>query len=77
LLPNPFYVHENGKDTLYRLHGNNEPSSIGKGVSSGCIRLLNQDVIHLAKNVANGTAIIVIPDPAMASLIIGGNRTKS
>ncbi|MCA6112940.1 L,D-transpeptidase [Bradyrhizobium sp. CNPSo 4026] len=66
-----------GHDTLYRLHGNNEPSTIGKAVSSGCIRLLNQDVIHLASNVANGTSIVVIPDPAMASLTIGGSRAKS
>jgi lipoprotein-anchoring transpeptidase ErfK/SrfK len=71
------YIHDHGRDTLYRLHGNNEPPSIGKAVSSGCIRLLNQDVIHLASNVANGTTIVVIPDPAMASLTIGGDRAKS
>ena len=41
------YIHENGVDTLYRVHGTNEPRSIGKSMSSGCIRMINQDVIHL------------------------------
>lgn len=60
------YIHENGRDTLYRLHGTSEPDSIGMAVSSGCIRLLNQDVIHLYNNVRNGTPIVVIPDPSMS-----------
>jgi lipoprotein-anchoring transpeptidase ErfK/SrfK len=64
------YIHDHGKDTLYRLHGNNEPSTIGKAVSSGCIRLLNQDIIHLAANVPNGSAVIVIPDPAISSIAV-------
>jgi lipoprotein-anchoring transpeptidase ErfK/SrfK len=55
------YIHENGRDTLYRLHGTNEPHSIGATVSSGCIRLLNQDAIHLAGSVAPGSSIVVIP----------------
>ncbi|MBS7737206.1 L,D-transpeptidase [Chelatococcus composti] len=38
------YLYKDGKDTLYRIHGTNEPWSIGKPVSSGCIRLLNHDV---------------------------------
>jgi lipoprotein-anchoring transpeptidase ErfK/SrfK len=59
------YVFENGRDTLYRFHGTNEPASIGKSVSSGCIRLLNQDVIHLYNNVKDGSPVLVIPDPAM------------
>jgi lipoprotein-anchoring transpeptidase ErfK/SrfK len=71
------YIHENGADTLYRLHGTNEPESIGKAVSSGCIRLLNQDVVHLYENTRNGTPIVVIPDPAMASLMLGGAAKRS
>lgn len=71
------YIHEGGRDTLYRLHGTNEPESIGKAVSSGCIRLLNQDVIHLYNNVKNGSPIVVIPDPAMASLSLSSAPTKS
>jgi lipoprotein-anchoring transpeptidase ErfK/SrfK len=71
------YIHEGGRDTLYRLHGTNEPASIGKAVSSGCIRLLNQDVIHLYNNVKNGSPIVVIPDPAMASLSVSDTAAKS
>jgi lipoprotein-anchoring transpeptidase ErfK/SrfK len=62
------YIHQNGRDTLYRLHGTTQEWSIGKSVSSGCIRLLNQDVIHLHGNVRDGSAIVVIPDPTMGHL---------
>lgn len=41
------YIFKDGKDTLYRLHGNPEWWSIGKAVSSGCVRFLNQDIIDL------------------------------
>ncbi|MEM6712182.1 MAG: L,D-transpeptidase [Pseudomonadota bacterium] len=54
------YIFEGGVDTLYRLHGTNEVWSIGKAVSSGCVRLLNQDVIHLYGRVANGSTILVV-----------------
>ncbi|HAT87665.1 MAG TPA: hypothetical protein DCS30_18010 [Rhizobiales bacterium] len=57
------YIFQGGKDTLYRLHGTNEPRSIGKAVSSGCIRLLNQDIIDLYNRVPKNTPIVVIPDP--------------
>lgn len=50
------YIHENGKDTLYRIHGTPEAFSIGKAVSSGCIRLINQDVIHLHDEVRDAAA---------------------
>jgi hypothetical protein len=40
------YIFPDGQDTLYRLHGTNEPWSIGRAVSSGCIRLFNQDIIR-------------------------------
>lgn len=53
------YIHENGVDTLYRVHGTNEPESIGKSVSSGCIRMINQDVIHLYDQVRPPTPILV------------------
>ncbi|MBB6486819.1 L,D-transpeptidase [Rhizobium lusitanum] len=59
------YIHQGGKDTLYRLHGTPEAFSIGKAVSSGCIRLLNQDVIGLYNNVRDGSTIVVLPDPSM------------
>lgn len=54
------YIFQNGQDTLYRLHGNPEWNSIGKAVSSGCVRLLNQDVIDLFERVPNKTPILVI-----------------
>ena len=57
------YIFEGGRDTLYRLHGTNEPQSIGRAVSSGCIRLINQDIIDLYNRVPVGTRIVVIPDP--------------
>ena len=57
------YIFEDGRDTLYRLHGTNELGSIGNAVSSGCIRLLNQDVIHLYNNVKSGSPIVVFLIP--------------
>ena len=53
------YLFENGRDTLYRLHGTNEPWSIGRAMSSGCIRLFNQDIIDLYSRVPRGTTVHV------------------
>lgn len=53
------YLYADGKDTLYRIHGTTEPESIGKSVSSGCIRMLNEDVAVLFDQVAIGTQVIV------------------
>jgi lipoprotein-anchoring transpeptidase ErfK/SrfK len=55
------YLWQGNKDTLYRLHGTNEPASIGHAMSSGCIRLLNQDVIDLYNRVPVGAKVIVLP----------------
>lgn len=46
--------------TLYRIHGTTEPWTIGSAVSSGCIRMANEDVIHLYNNVDVGAKIVVI-----------------
>jgi lipoprotein-anchoring transpeptidase ErfK/SrfK len=54
------YIFQNGQDTLYRLHGTSQASSIGSAVSSGCVRLLNQDVIDLYNRVPNGSPIVVV-----------------
>ncbi|MBP0482022.1 L,D-transpeptidase [Sagittula salina] len=54
------YLYRNGKDTLYRIHGTRSPASIGHAVSSGCIRLFNQDIIDLAAQVENGTRVVVL-----------------
>ncbi len=53
------YIHKDGQDTYYRVHGTNAPSSIGKAVSAGCIRLLSQDVIDLYDRVRPGARIVV------------------
>ncbi|WP_420333471.1 L,D-transpeptidase [Roseibium sp.] len=54
------YIFQGNVDTLYRLHGTNEPASIGKAVSSGCVRLINQDVIDLYDRVRSGADIVVV-----------------
>ncbi len=54
------YLYAGGRDTNYRLHGTNEPWSIGHAISSGCIRLINQDVIDLYNRVGIGTRVIVL-----------------
>ena len=46
--------------TLYRIHGTNQPWTIGGAVSSGCIRMRNEDVVDLYERVGNGTKVIVI-----------------
>src|SRR6185436_3847567 len=50
--------------TLYRVHGTNQPSTIGKNVSSGCIRLLNQDIEDLYSRVNVGTRVVVLANAA-------------
>ncbi|MDO8874763.1 MAG: L,D-transpeptidase [Pseudolabrys sp.] len=54
------YLFKNGKDTLFRIHGTNEPETIGQAVSSGCIRMMNQDVIDLYRRVPTGSKVVVI-----------------
>jgi len=54
------YLFKGGKDTLFRIHGTNEPGTIGRAVSSGCIRMLNADVIDLYQRVAKGTRVLVL-----------------
>lgn len=54
------YLYQGSHDTLYRIHGTSEPWSIGKAVSSGCIRLFNQDIIDLHSRVPTGTTVVVL-----------------
>jgi len=54
------YLFQNGNDTLYRIHGTNEPMSIGKFASSGCIRMVNQDAIDLYRRAPIGSRVIVM-----------------
>jgi lipoprotein-anchoring transpeptidase ErfK/SrfK len=60
------YLWQGNVDTLYRIHGTNEPWTIGKSVSSGCIRMINQDVIDLYSKIPVGTRVVVL----------GGGGTK-
>ena len=54
------YLYANGKDTLFRIHGTNQPEYIGQAISSGCIRLTNEDVIDLYARVKMGTPVVVL-----------------
>ena len=54
------YLYDGGRDTMFRIHGTNEPWSIGGNVSSGCIRMLNAHVSELARMVEVGTKVIVM-----------------
>lgn len=55
------YLYQGDRDTLYRIHGTNEPDTIGSSVSSGCIRMFNQDVIDLHRRVLTGSKVVVLP----------------
>jgi lipoprotein-anchoring transpeptidase ErfK/SrfK len=54
------YLFANGKDTLFRIHGTNQPEYIGSAISSGCIRMTNEDVIDLYSRVKLGTPVVVL-----------------
>lgn len=54
------YLYRDGIDTLYRIHGTREPKSIGRAVSSGCVRMLNADAAELFERAPIGTKVIVI-----------------
>jgi lipoprotein-anchoring transpeptidase ErfK/SrfK len=55
------YLFQGNRDTLYRLHGTIDPTSIGKSMSSGCVRLLNQDIIDLFSHTPIATRVVVLP----------------
>ncbi len=59
--PRALYLFEGPRDTLYRIHGTTEPQSIGTDVSSGCIRMFNQDIIDLYGRVPVETRVVVLP----------------
>ncbi|NKJ06768.1 MULTISPECIES: L,D-transpeptidase [Rhizobium] len=54
------YLYRNGNDTAFRIHGTNQPWSIGLNMSSGCIRMMNKDVTDLYDRVPIGTKVIVV-----------------
>lgn len=54
------YLYRGGNDTMFRLHGTNQPQSIGHAMSSGCIRMLNHDIIDLYQRVPVGARVVVL-----------------
>ncbi|RWO01506.1 L,D-transpeptidase [Mesorhizobium sp.] len=54
------YLYRNGRDTYFRIHGTNEPWTIGTAVSNGCIRLTNDDIIDLYERTPLGTTVVVV-----------------
>ncbi|MDQ0393695.1 L,D-transpeptidase [Labrys monachus] len=65
--PRALYLYRDGQDTYYRLHGTVEPWTIGTMVSSGCIRLLNQDIMDLYRRVPVGAKVVVLPSSPATS----------
>jgi lipoprotein-anchoring transpeptidase ErfK/SrfK len=63
-------------NTDYRIHGTNDPTTIGKHVSSGCIRLQNTDVIDLYQRVGIGTKVVVLPNDQRGVSINGGHGAR-
>jgi lipoprotein-anchoring transpeptidase ErfK/SrfK len=77
------YLYSGGKDTLFRIHGTNQPEYIGASISSGCIRMTNVDAIDLYNRVKIGTVVVVLEpkhgdspyNSQMALQGAGGNTT--
>ncbi|MBB6180818.1 L,D-transpeptidase [Pseudorhizobium flavum] len=54
------YLYRNGNDTHFRIHGTNQPQTIGYAMSSGCVRMMNHDVIDLYERVKVGDRVVVL-----------------
>jgi len=61
------YLYQGDRDTMFRIHGTTEPETIGHAVSSGCIRLMNQDIVDLYNRVKVGTHVVVIQASAVST----------
>ena len=59
------YLYKGGRDTIYRIHGTNAPATIGRSMSSGCIRMFNHDVIDLYERAPVGTRVVVRANPVV------------
>jgi lipoprotein-anchoring transpeptidase ErfK/SrfK len=74
------YMFEGNRDTLYRIHGTNQPEYIGQAISSGCIRMTNEDVIDLYNRVKVGTPVVVLApgtgDTTAKLALTGGSRDR-
>jgi lipoprotein-anchoring transpeptidase ErfK/SrfK len=75
------YMFEGSRDTLYRIHGTNQPEYIGQAISSGCIRMTNEDVIDLYNRVKVGTPVVVLApgtgDKSARLALTGGSRDNA
>ena len=71
------YLYAGGKDTLYRIHGTNQPGWIGHAISSGCIRLTNEDVIDLYSRVKMGAPVIMLGPKQGASRLASAGSSHS
>ncbi len=71
------YLWQGSKDTLYRIHGTNEPDTIGRSVSSGCIRLLNQDVIDLYARTPLGAKVVVLAADGQAATPVSATASTT
>ena len=71
------YLWQGNKDTLYRIHGTNEPWTIGRNVSSGCIRMLNQDVIDLYQRTQLGAKVVVLASGGRAATAVSAAPTTT
>jgi lipoprotein-anchoring transpeptidase ErfK/SrfK len=63
------YLFQDGVDTLYRIHGTREPRTIGRAVSSGCVRMLNADAVDLFERAPIGTKVVVLGPPRPAAML--------
>ena len=75
------YLYSGNKDTLYRIHGTNQPEYIGQAISSGCIRMTNEDAIDLYSRVKVGTIVVVLApkqnDSPFGAMIAAGPDPKA
>jgi len=71
------YLYEGNKDTLYRIHGTNQPEYIGQAISSGCIRMTNEDIIDLVNRVTLGAVVVVLTRSECVNGPITGSRRRS
>ncbi len=71
------YLYRDGKDTLFRIHGTVEPYTIGTSVSSGCIRMMNQDVLDLYSRVDVGTRVVVLGNAQPTNQQVSEERQAS
>jgi len=71
------YLYSGNKDTLYRIHGTNQPEYIGQAISSGCIRMTNEDAIDLYSHVKVGTVVVVLKPKVDASTHVATGDTPT